>query len=202
MSVHTGCSVAPYAVSSPDWIERIVNSHWHWNERADNVPTTTHQPSYINIAADGSPNLPPHMQEIALEFEQLYENTHYKTLQPCGRRRTHAGAVDDHGNPVYDRLLRGICATAACQGNRYSQELKGTAASKKEHKKRHSVDLGEIRRFSEDLQGDVFHRGMTEMGTWKQGCWRPFSVDLCQTEECIAVKSTKETNSTLADQPE
>lgn len=131
------------------------------------------------------------MQDIALEFEQLYENTHYKTLQPCARRRSVGGAVDGLGNPVYDRLLRGICPTATCQANRCSQELQGTATSKKEHKKRHSVDLGELRRFIGDLQGDVFHRGMTEMITWKQRCWRRFSVDLSQITEFIAIRKNQ-----------
>ena len=163
----------------------------------DNVPTTTRQPSYINIAADGSLNLPPHMRYIVNEFERRYENTHYKRLQPCGTRRSLEGAVDGHGNPVYDRLLRGICLPASSQGK--------TVAPEKERKKRHSVGLGDLRRFIGDLQGDVFHGEMKEMGTRKQRRKRPFSIDLGQVKEFVAIReitSTKEKSTPLADQPE
>ena len=124
------------------------------------------------------PDLPTYTKDIVLEFEQLYENTHYQILQPCDRRRSLTGAVDRHGNPVYDRLLRGIDQTVS-QGNnrRGNEEVQKIAASKRDRKQRHSIDLGELQRLTEDL-GDVLHRGMTETSTSKQGCQRPFSIDL------------------------
>ena len=184
-------------MSSPDWIERIVNSDWHWNEAPDNVPIATHQPNYINIAPDGSLDLPQHLRNMVKEFEQLYENTRYRRLQPFGRRRTVGGAVDADGNPVYDRLqLRVISPTTACQGNRCSKELQGSAASKKERKKRHS-DPGQLREFTGALQENV--RSM-EMAIAKQRLRRRFSVDMGQVREFIALRemmiSTDEQNST------
>ena len=194
--IGSGCAVAPYAMSSPDWIERIVNSHCHWNESPDNALVATHQPNYINIAPDGSLDLPRHLRNIVEEFEQLYENTRYKRLQPCGRRRSVGGAVDADGNSVYDRLqLRVISPTTACQGNRCSKDRQRSAASKKEHKKRHS-DPGLLKEFTGVLQENT--RSM-EMGIAKQRRRRRFSVDIGQVREFIALRemmiSTKEQSS-------
>jgi len=74
------CVVTPYATSSLDWIERIITSGGHGYETLDDeiIPNT---PQYINIAADGSLDLPPNLRNIVLEFEQSYENTRYKRLQ-------------------------------------------------------------------------------------------------------------------------
>ena len=202
---NSGClSVAPYAISSPDWIERIVTTNNHGYETLDddNIPTTTRQPLYINIGADGSLDLPPHLRDIVFEFEKLYENTRYKRLQPYRRRRSLSGNVDNNGNPVYDRLQREISPSAtSCQG------VQATATAMKEHKQHHSVDLGELRGFIGDLQGDVHSTEMTEMGTVKQRRRpRRFSVDLGQVREFIALReiktSLKEENTALADQPE
>ena len=135
------------------------------NEATDNVPSNSHQPSYINIGADGMPNLPTYTKDIVLEFEQLYENTHYQILQPCDRRRSLTGAVDGNGNPVYDRLLRGIGQTVSQGNGRGKEEVKEIAAPKKDRKQRQSIDLGELQRLTGDLQGDVLHKGMTEMST-------------------------------------
>ncbi|KAJ7365082.1 hypothetical protein OS493_007728 [Desmophyllum pertusum] len=164
-------SVAPYAISSPDWIERIVTTNNHGYETLDddNVPTTIRQPLYINIGADGSLDLPPHLRDIVFEFEKLYENTRYKRLQPY--------------------------------------RVQATATAMKEHKQHHSVDLGELRGFIGDLQGDVHSMEMTEMGTVKQRRRpRRFSVDLGQVREFITLRETKtslkEENTALADQPD
>jgi len=87
-SVHDGnttsCAVpALYAISSPDWLERIITTHGHGYETLDdeNVSSTSRrQPLYVNIAADGSLDLPPNLRNIYLEFQQSYENTNYKRL--------------------------------------------------------------------------------------------------------------------------
>ena len=76
--------VKPYAVSSPDWLDRIVDIHSHGYETPyndDDVPISCHRPRYINIASDGSLNIPPYLKNIFLEFEQYYENTRYKQLE-------------------------------------------------------------------------------------------------------------------------
>ena len=112
--------------------------------------------------------------------------------------------MDGHGNPVYDRLQRMICPTISSQRKRCTQEVQETVAPKKERKKRHSVDMGELQRLI-GSQGDVFHTGMTEMGTRKQRRWRPFSVDLGEIKEFVAIReitSTKEKNTATADLPE
>ncbi|KAL9976280.1 hypothetical protein ACROYT_G013563 [Oculina patagonica] len=198
----SGCIVAPYAISSPDWIERIVNIHWN----DDNVSATTHQRRYINIAADGSLDLPPHLRDIVFEFERLYENIRYKRLQQHRRRRSIGGAVDGRGKPVYDRLQREIFPTATCQGNRCSRGVQATATVKKEHKRHQSLDLGEQRELIGALQGNASDMEMTEMGTVKQRCRRRFSVDMGHVREFIALREmktwTKEENTTLADQPQ
>jgi len=78
------CVVTPYATSSPDWLERIVATHGHGYETLDDenvVSTSRRQPRYINIAADGSLDLPPNLRNIILEFELSYENTRYRRLQ-------------------------------------------------------------------------------------------------------------------------
>lgn len=169
-----------------------------------NVPATSRNPRYINIAPDGSLNLPPYLRNIVYEFEQLYENTRYKRLQPMhGRRRSLGGAVDGCGNPVYDKLhLRVICPTAAyaCHGNQaISQGLK-TATVKEEHKRCHSVDMGELRRINGAFQGDARSMEMTEvLGTVEHWHQRRFSVDLGHLRQFIALRElqicTKEESS-------
>ncbi|XP_078365666.1 uncharacterized protein LOC144649949 isoform X2 [Oculina patagonica] len=203
-----GCSVAPYAISSPDWLNDIINTHRHGYETIDddNVPTTTRRPHYINIAADGSLDLPPHLKNIVTEFEQLYENTHYKRLKPYGRRRSLEGAVDRLGNPVYDSLLRVISPIPASQENRCKEGVQASATAKMERRQHNSVDLGELRGFIGALQGNASDMEMTEMGTVEQRCPRRFSVDMGQVREFIALREMKifpkEEISTLADHPE
>ncbi|KAL9976279.1 hypothetical protein ACROYT_G013562 [Oculina patagonica] len=199
--------LAPYAISSPAWVERIGTTDSQGYDMPDTVPTTTRQPRYINIAADGSLDLPPHLRNIINEFEQLYENTRYKTLQRHGRRRSVGGAVDGRGNSVYDRLQKGIIPIATCQANRCSQEVQRTVTSAKEHKlkKCHSVDLGELRPFVGVLHGEKRSMEATEVpGTLAHRSRRRFSVDLGHLREFIALRemkvSTKEESSNLADQ--
>ena len=75
------CSVTPYAISSPDWIERIIATDVHEYETPDeNFHVTSRQALYINIAADGTLDLPPYLRNMVFEFEQSYENTRYKRL--------------------------------------------------------------------------------------------------------------------------
>ena len=172
----------------------------------DNVPTITRQPRYINIAADGSLDLPAHLRSIVTEFEQQYENTRYRRLQPCGRPRSLTGAVDEHGNTVYDRLQRGISPIATYHGDMCSRGVR-IAAVKKEHKHCHSVDLGELRGFIGALQGDARSMEATHVpGTLEHKYQRRFSIDMGHLREFIALRetkiSTKEESSALADQPE
>ena len=204
-----GCSVTPYAISSPDWINEIINTHrQHGYETLDddNVPTTIQRPLYINVAADGSLDLPPQLRNIINEFEQRYENTRYKRLQPRGRRRSVGGAVDDEGNPTYDELQRETTLTDACQGNKYSQGVQASANAKMEHKQHHPVDLGELRRFVEALERNECCMEMTEMGTAERRYRRRFSVDMGQVRQFLALReiniSTKDESPALADQPE
>lgn len=203
-----GCSVTPYAVSSPDWINEIINTHRrHGYETLDydNVPTTIPRPLYINVAADGSLDLPPQLRNIVNEFEQLYENTRYKRLQPRDRRRSVGGAVDGDGNPVYDGLQRETTSTDACQENKNSQGVQGNANVKVEHKQHYSVDLGELRGFIGALQRNECCMEMTEMATAERRYRRRFSVDMGQVRGFIALRkmnTTKVESSALADQPE
>ena len=76
-----GCT--PYAISPADWLQTIIAAHGYEALDDDNVPDTSRQPLYINIAPDGSLDLPEHLRNIVLEFEQSYENTHYKRLKRC-----------------------------------------------------------------------------------------------------------------------
>ena len=147
----------------------------------ENVPTIIRRPRYINIAADGLLDLPPHLRNIINEFEQLYENTRYKRLQHCGRLRSLEGVVDGRGNPIYDRLQRKIFPTFTCQGNTCSQSVQ-TPTVKKEHKHCNSVDLGELPGFFRANQGQV-------MGTVEHNYKRRFSVDLGHLREFIAQRN-------------
>lgn len=65
-----------------DWIERIIATNDHGYEPLDDehVAPTRRAPLYVNIAPDGSLDLPQHLRNIVLEFEQSYENTHYRRL--------------------------------------------------------------------------------------------------------------------------
>ena len=184
-----GCSVTPYAISAPDWLNEIINTHRHGYETIDDdiVGTTTRRPYYINIAADGSLDLPPHLRSIVTEFEQLYENTRYRRLLPQGRRRSLGGSVNGDGNPIYDRLLRVISPTAAFQGNRCRQCVQASATAEMEHKQHHSVDLGELRQCIGALQGNACGMEIAEVGTVEQSR-RRFSVDMGQVREFIALR--------------
>lgn len=200
-----GCSVTPYAISSPDWINEIICTHRRHEYETlddDNVPATIRRPIYINVAADGSLDLPPYLRNIVNEFEQLYDNTRYRILQPRVRRRSVGGAVDGDGNPMYDSLLRGILSTPTCHGNGCSQGVLASSSAKMEHRQHHSVDLGELRGFVGALQGNA----VAEVGAVEKRCRRRFSVDMGQLREFIALRemtiSTKEEGSTLTDQPE
>lgn len=207
LSSGLSCSVTPYAVSSTNWINEIINTYRHRYETLgdENVPTTTRQPSYINIGANGLPDLPPHLRDMVSEFEQLYENTRYKRLQPYVRRRSLGGAVDGHGNPVYDRLQRVISSTAPCPGNRCSKDVHAKATTNKEHTTRqhHSVDLGELRGFIGALQGNTCTVETTEVVPVAQRRRRRFSVDMGQVREFIALRemkiTTEEGNTASAD---
>ena len=74
--------VVPYATSPLDWIDRIIaNRHGYEVLDDENVPITPRHHRYINVAPDGSLNIPPYLRDIVLEFEQTYENTRYNRLQ-------------------------------------------------------------------------------------------------------------------------
>ena len=75
--------VVPYATSPLDWIDRIIaNRHGYEALDDENVPIITpRRHRYINIAADGSLNIPPYLRNILIEFEQTYENTRYNRLK-------------------------------------------------------------------------------------------------------------------------
>lgn len=114
--------------------------------------------------------------------------------------------MDGHGNSAYDRLQRGISPIATCQEDLRSQGVQTTAV-KEEHKRCHSVDLGELRGLIGAIQGDARRMEATEFpGTVEHRCQRRFSVDLGHLREFIALRemniSTKEESSTLPDQPE
>ncbi|KAL9976277.1 hypothetical protein ACROYT_G013560 [Oculina patagonica] len=169
-----GCSVTPYAVSSPDWLNEIINTHSHGYDTIDddNVATTTREPNYINIAADGSLDLPPHLKNIVTEFELLYENTRYNRLHRHGRRRSVEGgttATMEHkkGCSVDLGELRGF--VGALQGNICSIEMTEMGTVEQRCRRRFSVDMGQVREFI----------ALREMKT-----------------------STKEEKTSLADQPE
>lgn len=75
-------TITPYATSPPDWIDRIIaNRHGYETLDDENVPTIPRRHPYVNIAPDGSLNIPPFLRDIVIEFEQAYENTRYKRLQ-------------------------------------------------------------------------------------------------------------------------
>ena len=78
--VGSNCSVIPYDISPLDWIDQIIASHRYETLDDENVATTSCQHLYINIAPDGSMNLPPYLRDIVHEFEHLYENTKYTRL--------------------------------------------------------------------------------------------------------------------------
>lgn len=72
-----------YATSQPDWIENAIATHGHEYETLDNdncSSTSWRQPLYVNVAADGSLDLPPHLRTVSLEFQRSYENSNYKRL--------------------------------------------------------------------------------------------------------------------------
>ena len=196
LSSGTSCSVTPYAVSSTNWINDIISTYRHGYATLDdeNVPTTTRQPRYINIGADGLPDLPPHLRDIVNEFEQLYENTRYNRLQPYVRRRS-LGAVNGLGNPVYDRLQRVISSSTPWPGSRCNNGVQATATANQEHNTRqhHSVDLGVLHRFIGALQSNTCTVEMTEMVPLEQRRRRRFSVDMGQVREFIAVREIKST---------
>ena len=202
----TSCSVTPYAVSDTNWINDIISTYRHGYETLDdeNVPPTTPQPRYINVGADGFPDLPPQLRDMVFEFEQLYENTRYKTLQPYARRRSLGGAVDRHGSPVYDGLQRVISSTAPCPG----KGVQATATENQEHSTRqhHSVDLGVLSGFIGALQSNTCPVEMTEMLPLEQRRRRRFSVDMGQVREFLALReskiTTEEGNMALADHQE
>ena len=182
--------IAPYAISSTEWVERMANYRGY--DMPDNTPTAR-QPRYVNITADGLLDLPPQLRNIINEFEQLYENTRYKRLHPHSRPRSFGGAVDARGNPVYDRLQRVISPADTCHENKGSQGEKVTAV-KKEHKHCHSVDLGELRRFIGARKGNTCTQSMemTEVpGTAVQRYQRRFSVDLGHLREFIALREMR-----------
>lgn len=184
-----GCQVTPYAVSSVNWLENVINTQVHGYETIDddNVPCRNGQPRYININPDGSLNLPPHLREIVIHFEKLYENTSYKQLRRFGRRRSLGGAEDQSGNPMYDKLQREISLTSSDQGGGCRQQVQAilhvTPAT--QQRENHSIDLGELRRVAKDLQSDM---EMTEVVSNKsQKRRRRFSVDLGEVRGFIAL---------------
>ena len=74
--------VVPYATSPLDWIDRIIaNRHGYEALDDENVPITPRHHRYVNIAPDGSLNIPPYLRGIVIEFQQTYENTRYNRLQ-------------------------------------------------------------------------------------------------------------------------
>lgn len=180
--------IAPYAISSPEWVERMANSQGY--DMPDNIPTAR-QPRYINITADGLLDLPPQLRNIINDFEQLYENTRYKRLHPHSRPRSLGEAADGRGNPVYDRLQRVISPAATFQQNKGSQGEQFTAV-KKEHKHCHSVDLGELRRFIGARKVNTQSMEMTKVpGTVVQRYQHRFSVDLGHLREFISLREMK-----------
>ena len=130
---------------------------------------------------------------MVYEFEQLYENTRYKRLQPYARRRSLGEAVDGLGNPVYDRLQRGISSTTPCPGRSCSNSVQATATANQENNTRqhHSVDLGVLRGFIGALQSNTCSVEMTEMVPLEQRRRRRFSVDMGQVREFIALREVK-----------
>ena len=74
--------ICPYAISSTGWIENIIaNRDRYETLDNENVPSRSRgRAQYVNIALDGSLNLPPYLRDIVFEFERCYENTHYKRL--------------------------------------------------------------------------------------------------------------------------
>ena len=200
-----GCPVTPYAVSSVNWLENVINTQVHGYETIDddNVPCNNGRPRYININPDGSLNLPPNLRDMVIHFEQLYENTSYKQLRRFGRRRSLGGAEDRLGHPIYDKLQRAISSNTPSQGGGCRQQVQATITPTKQHRENHSVDLGELRRFAKDLQSDM---EMTEVVSTKtQKRRRHFSVDLGQVREFIALteinSSAEEENNPLTYKP-
>ena len=112
------------------------------------------------------------------------------------RRRSLGGAVDNHGRPIYDTLQREISPTAAKQSKSFNQQASGmiAAESSKEHTQHHSIDLGELERFVQTLQGDLCSIDMMEttgMGHAKSCHRRRFSVDLGEVREFIALREIR-----------
>lgn len=67
---------------------------------------------YVNLNVDGTLDLPPHLRDVFIDFEQLYDNLRYQRLQGIEpRRRSLSGAVDEQGRPTYDVLTRSIFVT-------------------------------------------------------------------------------------------
>ena len=104
--------------------------------------------------------------------------------------------MDDHGRPIYDNLQRVISPTAADQRKSFNQEASRmiAAESSKEHTQHHSIDLGELERFVQTLQGDLCSidtMDMPGMGHAKSCHRRRFSVDLGEVREFIALREIR-----------
>ena len=103
-----------------------------------------------------------------------------------------------------------ISPTVTRQSESGNQEAQGmTTAESARHGQHHSVDLGEVRRLVQALQGDVCNREMMEMsdmGQTRRNHRRRFSVDLGEVREFIAVREARtpvsDENMAETDQPE
>ena len=101
--------------------------------------------------------------------------------------------MDKCGRPIYDRLQRTISTIAPNQSESYSPEAQSimiATEKSKEIKQHHSVDLGEIGKFMQCLEGDQCSMALTElggMGDEKSRHRRRFSVDLGEVREFIAL---------------
>ena len=126
--------VAPYAVTSIEEIER----------RYETIPE-----GYMNLRADGTLALPPHLLNSFITFEQVYENMRYKRLMGTRpRSRSIGGAVDEHGRPTYDVLSRLVVTTTEGSAGEGVAEVRETQGDCPVARKRsRSVDLGLVQAF-------------------------------------------------------
>ncbi|XP_068721502.1 uncharacterized protein [Montipora capricornis] len=197
--------VAPYATSSPNWLERINAPHIYEivendHEVDEDVSVTCHRVPYINIAPNGSLKLPPYLRNIFLEFERYYENTRYQRLK---RGRRFIGWTSDvNDGLLYDTLHRGIPVPSVSPNSLNREPAhQTTVEDSRKGLKRHSICLGELRGVRDAVQGEFSSTQPVEIDTI--GCTtshnrRRFSVDLGEVREFIAMTEMK---STATDNP-
>ena len=111
---------------------------------------------YRNLCIDGTLDLPAHLRNVFIDFEQLYENLRYRRLENVRpRRRSMGGAVGEHGWPIYDTLARLVVEpsgeAAESSGAVRGRKTDGVLARRRSH----SIDLAQAKHFAEIVQN--FH---------------------------------------------